>query len=55
MFEYSIIPAIEKLIRITRKTANKIDHKISNSVAHGVKQICGIIKVNLPYNFTITL
>ena len=52
MFCFGMIPTINKPARVTRQTANVIDHIITKSIMHtGFKS--GIINADIPDHFPI--
>ena len=57
MFQYNIMPTINKPTRITRNTATTVDHIITNTVISGIQHRSVILNTdisNLP-NFPIVL
>ena len=55
MFQYDMIPTINKPTRVTRHTATAIDHIITNTVISGTQHRSGIIKTDILDNFPISL
>ena len=55
MFQYNMIPAINKPTRITRKTATALDHIITNTAISGIQHRSGIIKADISDHFPIAL
>ena len=53
MFQYNMIPTINKPTRVTRNTATAIDHIITNTVISGIQHRSGIIKTDISDNFPI--
>ena len=53
MFQYNMIPPINKPTRVTRNTATAIDHIITNTVISGIQQRSGIIKTDISDHFPI--
>ena len=47
MFQYNMIPTINKSTRVTRNTATAIDRIITNTVISGIKHSFGITKSNI--------
>ena len=53
MFQYNMIPTINKPTRVTRKAATAIDHIILNTVTTGIQHRSGIIKTDISDHFPI--
>ena len=53
MFQYNVIPIINKPTRVTRNTATAIDHIITNTVISGIQHRSGIIKTDISDHFPI--
>ena len=53
MFQYSMIPTINKPTCVTRNTATAIDHIITNTVIIGTRHRSGIIKIDISGHFPI--
>ena len=53
MFQYNMIPTINKPNRVTRNTAPAIDHIITNTVISGIQHRSGIIKTDVSDHFPI--
>ena len=53
MFQYNMIPTINKPTRVTRNTATAIDHIIINTVISGIQHRSGIIKTDISDQFPI--
>ena len=53
MFQYNMIPPINKPTRVTRNTATAIDHIITNTVISGIQHRSGIIKTDISGHFPI--
>ena len=53
MFQYNMIPTINKPTRVTRNTATAIDHIITNTVKSGIQHRSGIIKTDISDHFPI--
>ena len=53
MFQYNMIPTINKPTRVTRNTATAIDHIIAHTVISGIQYRTGIIKNDISDNFPI--
>ena len=53
MFQYNIIPTINKPTRVTRNTATAIDHIVTNTVISGIQRRSGIIKTDISDHFPI--
>ena len=47
MFQYNMIPAINKPTRATRNMVTAIDHIITSTVISGIQHRSGIIKTNI--------
>ena len=47
MFQYNMIPAINKPTRVTRNMVTAIDHIITSTVISGIQHRSGIIKTNI--------
>ena len=54
MFSFNLIPVINKITRVTKKSATAIDHIITNSYLNANIQT-GIIKTNISDHFPIFL
>ena len=52
-FQYNMIPTINKLTRVTRKTVTATDHIITNTVISGIQHRSGIIKTDILDHFPI--
>ena len=48
-----MIPAINKLTRVTRNAATALDHIITNTVITGIPHRSGIIKTDISDHFPI--
>ena len=55
MFQYNMIPTINKPTCITRETATALDHIITNTVISDIQDRPGIIKADISDHFTIAL
>ena len=53
MFQYNMIPTINKPTLVTRNTATAIDHIITNTVISGIQQRSGIIETDISDHFLI--
>ena len=53
MFQYNMIPTINRPTRVTRNTATAIDHIITNTVISGIQHRSGIIKTDISDHFPI--
>ena len=53
MFQYNMIPTINKPTRIIRNTTTPIDHIITNTVISGIQHRSGIIKTDISEHFPI--
>ena len=53
MFQYNMIPTINKPTRVTRNTATAIDHIITNTVIGGIQHRSGTIKTDTSDHFLI--
>ena len=53
MFQYNMIPTINKPTRVTRNTATAINHIITNTVISGIQHRSGIIKTDISDHFPI--
>ena len=53
MFQYNMIPTINRPTRVTRNTATAIDHIITNTVISGIQHRSGIIKTDISNHFPI--
>ena len=53
MFQYNMIPTINRPSRITRNTATAIDQIITNTVISDIKHRSGIIKTDISDHFPI--
>ena len=53
MFQYNMIPTINKPAPLTRNTATAIDHIITNTVISGIQHRSGIIKTDISDHFPI--
>ena len=51
MFQYNMIPAINKPTRVTRNTATTIDHIITSTVISGIQHRSCIIKTDISNHF----
>ena len=53
IFQYNMIPTINKPTRVARNTAIVIDHIITNTAISGVQHRSGIIKTDISFHFPI--
>ena len=53
MFQYNMIPTINKPTHISRNTTTVIDHIITNTVISGIQHRSGIIKTDISDHFPI--
>ena len=53
MFQYNMIPSINKPARVLRNTATVKDHIITNTVISGIQHRSGIIKTDILDHFPI--
>ena len=53
MFQYNMIPTINRPTRVTRNTATAIDHIITNTVISGIQHRSDIIKTDISNHFPI--
>ena len=53
LFQYNMIPTINKSTRVTRNTATAIDHIITKTVISGIQHRSGIIKTDISDHFLI--
>ena len=53
MFQYNMIPTINKPTHVTRNTATAIDHIITSTVISGVQHRFGIVKTDISDHFPI--
>ena len=51
MFQYNMIPTINRPTRVTRNTATAIDHIITNTVISGIQHRSDIIKTDISNHF----
>ena len=52
MFQYNMVPTINKPARVTRNAVTVIDHIITNTVISGIQQRSGIIKTDTSDHFS---
>ena len=55
LFQYNMIPTINKQTLVTRNTVTAIDHIIANSVISGIQHSSGIIKTEIIFQSSLPL
>ena len=55
MFQYNMIPNINKPTHIARNTVTALDHIITNTVISGIQHRSAIIKTDISDHFPIVL